>query len=127
MKGTLRQHIEVPGVWLEQGQIDARDTRLMDGPLGLAGHRCMATLFFLAGTPLERTRREAALDVARAVINGHDLRATAGATSPDGRVVVVRVLAPVVEPAMYLMRQIRAAWRQHFWQQVAVNPRIWST
>ena len=127
VQGTLRQHIEVPGVWLEQGQIDARDTRLMDGPLGLAGHRCMATLFFLAGTPLERTRREAALDVARAVINGHDLRATAGATSPDGRVVVVRVLAPVVEPAMYLMRQIRAAWRQHFWQQPAVNPRIWST
>ena len=100
VQGTLRQHIEVPGVWLEQGQIDAHDTRLMDGPLGLAGHRCMATLFFLAGTPLERTRREAALDVARAVINGHDLRATAGATSPDGRVVVVRVLAPVVEPAM---------------------------
>lgn len=61
------------------------------------------------------------------MIDSHDLRATAGATSPDGRVVVVRVLAPVVEPAMYLMRQIRAAWRQHFWQQPAVNPRIWST
>ena len=111
VKGTLRQHIEVPGVWLEQGQIDAHDTRLMDGPLGLAGHRCMATLFFLAGTPLGRTRRGAALDVARVVIDSHDLRATAGASSPDGSVVVGRVLAPVVEPAMYLMRQIRAAWR----------------
>lgn len=127
VQGTLRQHIEMPGVWLEQGQIDAHDTRLLDGPLGLAGHRCMATLFFLSGTALERTRREQALDLARAVIDTHTLRDTAGATSPDGRVVVVRVLAPVVEPAMQLLRQIRAAWRGHFWQQAAANPRIWNT
>ena len=127
VQGTLRQHIEMPGVWLEQGRIDAHDARLMDGPLGLAGHRCMGTLFFLAGTPLDKARRAEALDVARAVIDAHALCNTAGATSPDGRVVVVRVLAPVVEPAMHLMRQIRAAWRAHFWQQAAVNPRIWST
>lgn len=127
VQGTLRQHIAMPSVWLEQGQIDAHDTRLMDGPLGLAGNRCMATLFFLAGTPLDRARRAEALDVARSIIDTHTLRDTAGATSPDGRVVVVRALAPVVEPAMQLMRQIRAAWRSHFWQQAPTNPRIWST
>lgn len=48
-EGSFQQHLEVPGVWLEQGRIDARDTRLMDGPLGLAGQRCIATLFFVAG------------------------------------------------------------------------------
>ena len=87
----------------------------------------MASIFLASGTALGRVERERALDAARAVIDSHQLRETAGATSPDGRLVVVRVLAPVVEPAMQLMRQIRAAWRQHFWQQVAVNPRIWST
>ena len=59
-QGCFQQHLEVPGVWLEQGRIDAQDQRLMDGPLGLAGQRCVATLFFVAGTPLERARREAA-------------------------------------------------------------------
>ena len=125
--GSFLQHIEVPGVWLERGRIQADDPRLMDGPLGLAGQRCLATLFFVAGSKLERGRRQHALDLAREVIAAHSLRATAGATSPDGQVVVVRVLAPVVEPAMDLLRQIRALWRQHFWRLSSHTPRIWST
>jgi urease accessory protein len=32
-----------------------------------------------------------------------------------------------VEPAMDLLRQVWGAWRQHFWQRSAINPRIWST
>ena len=38
----------------------------------------------------------------------------------------VRVLAPVVEPAMQLLRQVRGAWRQHFWQLAPTLPRIWN-
>ena len=125
--GQFCQHIEVPGVWLERAHIKALDTRLMNSPLGLAGHRCMGTLFFVAGSKLARHRRQEALDKAREVIETHPLRATAGATSPDGQVVVVRVLAPVVEPAMALLRQVWLAWRHHFWQQTACSPRIWST
>ncbi len=125
--GQFCQHIEVPGVWLERAHIQALDTRLMNSPLGLAGHRCMGTLFFVAGSKLARHRRQEALDKAREVIQAHPLRATAGATSPDGQVVVVRVLAPVVEPAMALLRQVWLAWRRHFWQQEACSPRIWST
>ncbi|MDB5939297.1 MAG: Urease accessory protein UreD [Polaromonas sp.] len=124
--GHFCQHIEMPGVWLERARIAASDLLLMDSPLGLAGHRCMASVFFVAGSKLERNRRQAALEVARAVIEAHDLRATAGATSPDGQVVVVRVLAPLVEPAMALLRQVWQAWRGHFWQQPASTPRIWS-
>ncbi|MCA3237517.1 MAG: urease accessory protein UreD [Curvibacter sp.] len=126
LSGSFAQHLEVPGVWLEQGRIDAKDARLMDGPLGLAGRRCLGTLFFVAGTPIERTRREAALECVRELIDTHALRDTAGATSPHPQVIVVRVLAPLVEPAMGLLRQLRAAWRQQLWQLEPVSPRIWA-
>ncbi|NVO05258.1 MAG: urease accessory protein UreD, partial [Rhodoferax sp.] len=53
-------------------------------------------------------------------------QATAGATSPNGQVVVVRVLAPLVEPAMQLLRAVRTAWRQELWQLPPCNPRIWA-
>jgi len=125
-QGRFCQHIELPGVWLERARIDAADTLLLDSPLGLAGQRCMASIFFVAGSKLERPRRQAALDVARAVIEAHPLAATAGATSPDAQVVVVRVLAPLVEPAMALLKQVWQAWRGHFWQLPASAPRIWS-
>jgi len=126
-QGSFLQHIEVPGVWLERGQIKADDERLMNGPLGLAGQRCLASLFFVAGSKLERERRQSALDLARDVINAHPLRATAGVTSPDGQIVVLRVVAPVVEPAMDLLRQVWSGWRRHFWALSANSPRIWST
>lgn len=125
--GSFAQHLEVPGVWLEQGRIEAHDTRLLDGPLGLAGQRCMATLFFVAGTPIERTRREAALEAVRTLIDAHALRATAGATSPHPQVLVVRVLAPLVEPALELLKTLRASWRRELWQLEAVPPRVWAT
>ncbi|MDO8283558.1 MAG: urease accessory protein UreD [Rhodoferax sp.] len=124
--GHLRQHIEVPGVWLERGTLDASDSRLLDGPVGLAGQRCMASFFFVAGSALGRERRQAALDSARAVIAPHTLARTAGATSPHPRVIVVRVLAPVVEPAMDLLRALRHTWRQLLWDKAPSSPRIWS-
>jgi urease accessory protein len=127
VQGSFRQHIELPGVWLERGLIDAADTRLLDSPLGLAGQRCMASLFFAAGSKLTRERRQQALDIAREVMESHALRDTAGATSPDAQVVVVRALAPLVEPAMDLMRKVWLAWRAHFWALPASSPRIWST
>lgn len=126
-QGSFLQHIEVPGVWLERGRLQAHDHRLMHSPLGLAGHRCLASFFFVTGSKLNRDRRQRALDVARAVIDTHDLRHTAGATSPDGQVVVVRVLAPMVEPAMDLMRRVWLQWRQHLWSLPGTSPRIWST
>lgn len=126
IRGGLLQHLEMPGAWLERGRVDAGDTALLDGPVGLAGHRCMATVFIAAGTPLTRSRRDALLDAARAVIDTHALQALAGATSPDPCIIVVRALAPVVEPAMDLLRQIRAAWRTTAWALPGTPPRIWA-
>lgn len=125
--GCFSQHIEVPGVWLERARIKAADALLLNSPLGLAGNHCLATLFFVSGSALQRSQIQSALDVARSAIEAHPLCATAGATSPDSRVIVVRALAPVVEPAMDLLRQIRARWRQHFWGMHANAPRVWST
>ncbi len=125
--GCFSQHIEVPGVWLERARIKAVDALLLNSQLGLAGNCCLATLFFVSGSALKRSQIQSALDAARSVIGAHPLCASAGATSPDAKVVVVRALAPVVEPAMDLMRQVRAAWRQHFWGLNADAPRVWST
>lgn len=127
LTGRFCQHIELPGVWLERGVLDATDTRLLNSPLGLAGQHCMATLFFATGSPLGRERRELALDTARQVMAGHALQATAGATSPNPQVVLLRVLAPQVEAAMGLLRGVWAAWRQALWAMPAVAPRIWAT
>jgi urease accessory protein len=126
-RGSLLQQIELPGAWLERGRIDAADARLMDGPLGLAGRRCLATLFLAAGGDLSRQRRDEALALAREVIEAHPLASTAGATSPHPQVVIVRVLAPLVEPALGLLKAIRRAWRPALWQLAASEPRGWAT
>ena len=52
-QGSLLQHLELQGAWLERGRIDALDRRLMDGPLGLAGQRCLATLFLASRQRLD--------------------------------------------------------------------------
>jgi urease accessory protein len=124
--GTFTQHIEMPGVWLERGRIDASDDRLLNSPLGFAGHKCMASIFFATGSALTRERKEQALDAARAVLNAHPLKLTSGATCPNDHVVVVRVLAPLVEPAMALLRQVWATWREELWQIKSNAPRIWA-
>lgn len=125
-EGSFCQHIELPGVWLERARIRADDRLLMNSPLGLAGQRCIATLFFATGSKLDRHRRQLALDLARDVMQAHPLSNSAGATSPDAQVVVARVLAPLVEPAMGLMKQVWKVWRGHFWDKAAPSPRIWS-
>ncbi len=127
VQGRFVQHLTVPGLWLERGVIDAADERLLQSPLGLAGQRCMASMFFAAGSALERNRRDAALDAARAVMEAHPtLTATAGATSPNAQMVVVRVLAPQVEPAMQLLKAVRMAWRKEMWALQGEAPRIWA-
>ncbi len=125
VQGRFRQHLEIPGVWLERGTLNADDTRLMDSPLGLAGQRCMATLVFASGSAMADERIERALACARDLLEASELRLTAGATSPHQQVIVLRVLAPVTEPAMQLLRRVWAAWRQEMWGLQGTYPRLW--
>jgi urease accessory protein len=125
--GWFAQHLELPGVWLERGRVAASDSTLLQSPLGWAGHGVLATLWFAQGTALATSRRDALLEAARDVVGSHVLAPTTGVTSPQGPLVLLRVLAPQVEPAMQLLAQVRAAWRQLAWGLHAEPPRIWRT
>ncbi len=50
--GRFTQTIELPGCWLEHGTVRAADARLLGAPLGWAGERVLATLWFGAGSAL---------------------------------------------------------------------------
>jgi urease accessory protein len=125
-RGSLLQHLELPGVWLERGRIDAADTALLDSPLGLAGRRVLGTLWCAGGDALPPALREALLEAARAAMGESPLDAQAGATSPDARLVLCRALAPSVEPLFALWREVRARWRALLWNLPAQPPRIWA-
>ena len=125
--GQLRQHLALEGLWLERALLKASDSALMDSPLALAGRRCIGTVFLLSGSAMARDRREHLLDLARSTIAEHALAASAGVTAPNEQVLALRVLAPLVEPAMELMRRIWQVWRRGAWDLEAQAPRIWST
>jgi urease accessory protein len=86
----------------------------------------MATLVFAAGSAMADERIERALACARELLEASGLRLTAGATSPHKQVIVLRVLAPVTEPAMQLLRRVWAAWRHEMWGLAGTLPRLWN-
>lgn len=126
-QGTLLQELQWPGVWLERARIDAGDTRLLDSPLGLAGQRALGTLWLARGEAWPTTRRDALLDAVRAALADVPPNANvhAGATSPDARLIVVRALAPQVEPLMAALQRVWARLRGTAWGQPGAAPRIW--
>lgn len=128
VRGSITQSIEFPGRWLEHGTVNAGDTTLLDSPLGFAGLRTLATLWFGAGLPLAPARRDRLLEAARDLIGADEtLEPTAGVTSAHDGIVVLRVLAPRVEPAMALLSRVWAAWREAAWSLPACTPRVWRT
>lgn len=126
VKGQFQQHLQIEGVWLERGCIRAEDTRLLQSPLGLNGHTCQATLVFAQGSAMSDELRSEVLELAREVCESHALRLQAGVSSPDAKLVVVRVLSDQVEPAMDLLKRIWLQWRHQVWHMPAVAPRIWA-
>jgi urease accessory protein len=129
-QGCVWQHLEIPGVWLERGCLDAADLALMNGPVGLNGHRALCTLLWAQGSDWSRAQAQRAREQAWALIDalapaGGAL--VAGVTSPNPRVVVVRALGPVVEPVMGLLRQIWAQWRAQAFGLAPTPARIWTT
>jgi urease accessory protein len=125
-QGHFQQHLEISGVWLEKGNIRGSDTRWLNSPMGLAGQKCLASLVFAAGTAIEPKRAEKALEAAREVIEAHPLNHQAGITSAHPQVLVLRVMSPLVEPTMDLLKQVWATWRHKLWALPSTPPRIWS-
>jgi len=125
-QGHFQQHIEIPGVWLERGNIRDKDTRWLNSPLGLAGGKCLASLVFASGSAIDSDRTTQALEAAREVIESHPLRLQAGITCAHPQVIVLRVMSPLVEPTMDLLKKVWAVWRHTLWALPSTPPRIWS-
>ncbi len=125
--GSFSQHLELPGCWLERGRVAAADSLLLQSAAGFCGHSVLGTAWFAAGQGLPSARRDLLLDAGRDAVQSHSLAATAGITSPQATVVVLRVLAHSVEPVMALLARVRAARRQAAWALAAEPPRIWRT
>jgi urease accessory protein len=123
--GRFEQRIEVPGRWLERGVLSADDRLLRDSPLGLAGQPVLATMWFVAGRAWPASEHDALLDAARETVGASALAGRAGVTAPQPGVLVLRALAPGVEPAMALLKAVRAAWRRAAWGLAAHPPRVW--
>ena len=121
--------LQAPGQtpWLERGHINGQDRELLDGPLGLAGQSVLGTMWLADGQAIAREQCEALLDAARALLQASPLAASAGVTALQPGLLVLRVLAPRVEPAMHLLQAVWAAWRQRHWGLAPVPPRLWRT
>jgi urease accessory protein len=125
--GWIEQQLHWPGVWLERGRIAADDLRLLESPLGLADQRALGTIWFASHAPWTAAQGDALLDSARALAETSELAAMSGATAVDPRLVLLRVLAPRIEPLFGLLSRVRAAWRRLAWQMPAATPRVWRT
>ena len=125
-QGHFQQHLEILGVWLERGNIQGSDARWLNSPLGLAGQKCFASLVFASGSPIAAERVEKALEAARLSMEGNPLKLQAGITCAHPQVIVLRVMSPLVEPSMDLLKQVWASWRHVLWQLPSEPPRIWS-
>ena len=126
VSGSFQQHLEIKNVWLERGLVKASDLRLLHSPLGMNGHSCQSTLVFAQGTAMSEDYRAQVVALARELCESHRLRLQAGVSSPNARVVVLRVLSDQVEGAMELLRSVWLQWRSRCWQLPAVAPRIWA-
>ena len=139
--GRYAQRLGLRGHWLEQGVIDAADTRLLQSPAGLGGHAVMGTLWLTTGSPLSEAARELLRDLAEATAtygsgSESDRRPSVsalrmGITSPNECVVLVRWMAQRVEPVLASARRVRQTWLQAFEASgIGPNPspqepRIW--
>lgn len=130
-RGRLLQHLELSGLWLDRGWLDAADTALMDGPCGLAGQRVLGTLLYAQTQPL--VNAEALLEGSREQLGIQGALAAparAGVTRlvrPAGDLLLARAVGDDLEEVALALRRVRAFWRERLWGLPASDPRIWST
>ncbi len=112
--------------WLERGRIAAQDQSLLQSPLGMNGHTCLATLFFIAGSAIDTGTSELFLSKSREIATAHTLARSTGITRPHAQVIVLRALCDHTEEALSLCKAVRGAWREIAWNLPPTLPRIWA-
>ena len=123
--GQFQQRLEMPGVWLEQARLDGSDQRLLNSPIGLGGQRCLGSLLLATGRAMDRERRESLLEAARLALQPTPAGVRWGVTCPNPQLLVVRAVAPLVEPLMACLQSAWAALRHTAWGLEPTAPRIW--
>lgn len=126
-RGSFLQHLQCGSRWLERGRIDGADTALLDAPMGWAGRRTLALLWFATEASTGDVLGERLLAAAREELPPPGTALEAGVTQPERGVVVLRALAHRVEPAWHLLQAVRRRWRLLAWGLEAHTPRVWST
>ncbi|MPS92125.1 urease accessory protein UreD [Comamonas sp.] len=124
--GRFEQHIEWPGRFLERGVVNAQDELLLNGDLGLAGHRCLGSLIFASGSAMARHQREALLEGTQELLEEAAPAVLSGVTAPNENMLVLRCVSPVVESVMMLWKTVWSFWRKELWGLQGGTPRIWS-
>ncbi|MFG6466268.1 urease accessory protein UreD [Roseateles sp. BYS87W] len=125
VRGRLLQHLEIAGLWLDRGRLDAADHALLDGPCGLAGHRVLGTLAYAQTVPLPEA--PGLLDDARALLAAVPHAGATHLALAGGAVLIVRVVGDEVEAVTGALRQVHALWRERLWRLDSAAPRIWAT
>jgi urease accessory protein len=125
--GRITQQIALPGRWLERGCTAAADRRLLDSPLGWAGRRVLACMWFASGSVLAPARGERLVDTARETLDLHEADVLGGVTPTHDGVIVLRALAHRVEPAMRALTAVWSRWRMQAWNLPGNVPRVWRT
>ena len=117
---------EVAGVRVADSIKVGNNELLLNGDLGLAGHRCLGSLIFASGSAMARHQREALLEGTQELLAKAAPAVLSGVTAPNENMLVLRCASPVVEPVMMLWKTMWSFWREELWGLQGGTPRIWS-
>ncbi len=123
--GSFVQQLVISNIWREAAYLHANDKLLMDGQLGLNGYRTMGTMWWAQGSALTASQRERCLQACRDALSAWSSDTPCAITSPNDNMVVVRALAPTVEPIMHRFQSLWPVFRRIAWNMDAPMPRIW--
>jgi urease accessory protein len=126
-EGVFSQHFEIHNTWLDKANIQATDTRLLESKLGLAGKKCMGTLVMAQGSPFDLSLIARQIELTQSALTSLNKELLAGVTSPNPKVIVLRVLSLDVETSLNLLKKIWKIWRASWWNLSTNEPRIWAS
>ena len=133
-EGSLETFTECKGKWREHGLVRANDHVLLDGPLGLQGHRTLGQLVLLWDQKNDGFDVEDLLQKTHEFIShlhqGHvksiSSDIAAGVTESQPGVIQLRAIADQVRDLHSLFQSVWSIWRRVAWGMNAIPSRSWN-